>query len=118
MNKVLRKFKAFNFAKSKKNRIFANDDEPSALATDVGKPCIVSGKDAERFLERMREVELEAERRSKMPPTLEELKSRLFYEELVFNMEKDRLALKKEEIRKLKEKIKDLEKKNGKTEEE
>ena len=118
MNKVLRKFKAFNFAKSKKNRIFANDDEPSALATDVGKPCIVSGKSAERFLERIKEVEIEAERRAKIPPTLEELKSRLFYEELVFNMEKDRLALKKEEIRKLKEKIKDLEKKNGKTEEE
>ena len=61
-------FKSFfkkNFAKRKNISTFAenSDNEPTALATDVGKPIVLSGKSAEDFERRMHEVEKKAEYR-------------------------------------------------------
>ena len=117
-NRRLRKINGEDFVKRKKIRTFANDEgeyEPTALATDVGKPIIVGGKSAERFLERMEEVELK--RRENIPPTLEELRTQLSFEEFALSLDKDRIALREKEISELKDKIKELEEKNDKTEE-
>ena len=121
-NRRLRKINTEDFAKRKKIRTFANDEddyEPTALAfTDFTKPSpILEGKDAERFLKHMEEVELEVERRENIPPTLEELKTRLSYEELALSLDKDMIAFREKDISELKDKIKELEEKNGKTEE-
>ena len=117
MNKILRKFKGKNFAKSKKIRTFAND-EPTALAfTDFSKPTpILKGKDAERFIRIMEENEKKAMERAKIPPTKEELEKRLSYMKITYDFDKRQLEKSEKEIKELEAKIKELE--NGKTEEE
>lgn len=121
MNKAkkerLRKFKRKHFAKSKKIRTFANDDEPSALATDVGKGIpILTGKSAQLFLERAAKVEAEAKRRMNEPPTLESLERELKFQKFFLESDKRVMEEREEKIKKLEEKIKEI--KNGKTEEE
>lgn len=120
MNKILRKFKIKSFAKSNKKRIFTSQSEPTALAfTDFTKPTpILSGDAAVRFLERAKQVEEEARKQRNKPLTLEQLEKQLMYEE--FFLEDDRRALMEREdrIENLKNKIKELKEKNGKTEEE
>lgn len=117
MNKILRKFKGKNFAKSKKISTFAND-EPTALAfTDFSKPTpILRGEDAERFIRIMEENEKKAEERAKIPPTKEELENKLNWMKLCYDFEKRQLEESEKEIKELEAKIKEL--KNGKTEEE
>jgi hypothetical protein len=122
MNKVkkelLRKFKRKHFAKSKKFRTFAEEDEPTALAfTDFSKPIPpLKGKDAERFIRIMEENERKAEERTKIPPTKEELENKLNWMKLCYDFEKRQLEENEKEIKELEAKIKDF--KNGKTEEE
>lgn len=122
MNKAkkesLRKFNKKHFAKKEIFRNFASDCEPTALATDVGKPIIVSGKSACRFLQRMKEVDEAAERRRNIPPTIEELEKQLMYEEFFLEDDLRAIEVRKERISKLKDKIKILKEKNGKAEEE
>ena len=77
LRKFLRKFNKKNFAKTENFRNFASDCEPTALATDIGKPIILSGESACRFLQRMKEVDEAAERRRNTPPTIEELEKQL-----------------------------------------
>ena len=122
MNKAkketLRKFNKKNFAKTENFRNFASDCEPTALATDVGKPIILSGESACRFLQRMKEVDEAAERRRNTPPTIEELEKQLMYEEFFLEDDLRAIEVRKERINKLKDKIKILKEKNGKAEEE
>jgi hypothetical protein len=113
MNKAkkefLRKFKKRNLAKSESFRTFA-DEEPTALATDVGKPIpILSGESARIFLERARQVEEEAKRRMNEPPTLEGLKRELTFQKFFLESEERRLQERKDKIKDLENKIKDLE---------
>ena len=115
--KLLTKFKAERFAKSKKFRTFAKDDEPSAFATDVGKGIpTLTGKSAQLFLERAAKVEAEAKRRMNEPPTLESLERELKFQKFFLESDKRVVEEREEKIKKLEEKIKEI--KNGKTEEE
>ena len=109
MTQFLRKFKILNLDNSKKNRTFASNDEPTALATDVGKPTpILKGKDAERFVRNMVEIE----NRAPQPKTKEDIEKELSYMKIMYEFEKNQLE-------ELEEKIKDLENKlNGKAKEE
>lgn len=99
-------------------RTFANENEPSALACGCKPIPILSGDAAVRFLERAKQVEEEARKQRNKPLTLEQLEKQLMYEE--FFLEDDRRALREREdrIENLKNKIKELKEKNGKTEEE
>lgn len=101
--------------KSKKIRTFAtyDDDEPTALATDVGKPTpILRGEDAERFIRNMEEAERIAEERKSIPKSKEELEKELHFKKWIYDFEKRKLE-------DLEKEITDLEKElNGKTEEE
>ena len=115
---LLRKFKGKSFAKSKKVRTFANDDEPTALATDVGKPIIVSGKSAERFLERAAKVEEEAKRRMNEPPSLEFLERELTFNKFFLEEDLRKVEERKNKIKDLENKINELKEKNGKAKEE
>lgn len=117
-NEILRKIKEEKLANSKKIRNFASDCEPTALATDVGKPIILGGKSACRFLQRMKEVDEAVERRRNTPPTIEELEKQLMYEEFFLEDDLRAIEARKERINKLKDKIKILKEKNGKAEEE
>ncbi len=113
MNKFLRKIKVKNLVKSKKLRTFANNDEPTALATDVGKPIpILKGKDAERFIKSMEEAERKAEERASLPRTKEEIKEELSFKKWLYDFEKRKLEDLEEEIKKLEQEL------NGKTKEE
>lgn len=123
MNKVkkesLRNFNKKNFAKTEKIRNFTSEnDEPSALACGFKPIPILSGDAAVRFLERAKQVEEEARKQRNKPLTLEQLEKQLMYEE--FFLEDDRRTLREREdrIENLKNKIKELKEKNGKTEEE
>lgn len=121
MNKAkkefLRKFKKRNLAKSESFRTFA-DEEPTALATDVGKPIpILSGESARIFLERARQVEEEAEKRRNQPPSLDVLKKELAMNKFFLEQDIDAVKARYDKIRKLEDKIKELEQQNGKTEE-
>ena len=114
MSKFLRKFKAKNFAKSKKIRTFAKNDEPTALAfTDFTKPMpTLEGEDAERFITIMEENNRKAKERAKIPPTREELEKQLSCAKIMLDFQEH-------EVEQLRNRIKELEKKlNGKTEEE
>lgn len=115
---ILRKIKEKKLANSEKNRIFA-ESEPTALAfTDFSKPMLtLKGEDAERFIENMRKAEEEAERRKNEPPSLEDLKRQYSYGKMVLEMEKENLTKREKELEELRIKIKELEEKNGKTEE-
>lgn len=117
---LLTKFKSSNLVNSKKVRNFASEnDEPTALAVDFGKPIpTLSGVSACRFLQRAKEAEEEAKKQRNKPLTLNQLEEQLSFEE--FFLEDDLRAIKEREerIKILKNKIKELRDKNGKTEEE
>ena len=117
---ILRKYRKKNFAKSENFRTFANekDDEPTALATDVGKPIIVSGKSAERFLERAAKVEDEAKRRMNEPPSLEFLERELTFNKFFLEEDLRKVEERKNKIKDLENKINELKEKNGKAKEE
>ena len=110
-DKVLTFINKKSFVKSKKVRTFANekDDKPTALATDVGKPIIVSGKSAERFLERAAKVEEEAKRRMNEPPSLEFLERELTFNKFFLEEDLRKVEERKNKIKDLENKIKDLE---------
>ena len=114
MNKILRNIKKKYFARSKKFRTFANDDEPTALAfTDFTKPIpILKGKDAERFIKNMEEAERRAEDRKKTPKSKEQLEEELHFKKWIYDFEKRKLEILEKEIIVLEKKL------NGKTEEE
>lgn len=121
VSKFLRNIKTSNLVKSRKFRTFANDkdNEPTVLATDVGKDIpILKGEDAIRFMERMKEVEEEAERIKNEPPSLESLKNQLAFEKIMLDFDLDQVKARWTAICNIEDKIKKLEKNNGKTEEE
>ena len=114
---ILGKIKKENFAKSKKFRTFAN--EPSALATDVGKAIpTLTGESARRFLENARKVEIEAEKRRNEPPSLEWLEKELAFNKFFLDQDIDNVKARYKRICELEDKIKKIKEKNGKTEEE
>ena len=119
-NKILNIFKNNILVNSKKNRTFANEDtEPCVLAVDVGKPIpTLKGKDARIFLDRMKKVEEEAEKRKDKEPSLEVLKNQFAMEKMFFESELRNIRNRHNRILKLKDKIDKLEKENGKTKEE
>ena len=95
---------------SKKNRKFATDDEPTALATDVGKDIpTLSGESARLFLERAAKVEEEAKKRMNEPPTLESLKRDLAFQKFFLESQERELEERKNRIKDLEDKIKKLE---------
>ena len=96
---------------SEKNRIFAfDDDEPTALANDSGKPIpTLSGESARRFLERAAKVEEEVKRHMNEPPTLEGLKRELTFQKFLLESEERQLQERKDKIKDLENNIKDLE---------
>lgn len=116
MNKILRKFKGKNFAKSKKFRTFANDDEPTALANSGNKGIpTLTGESARLFLERAAKVEAEVKKRMNEPPTLESLERELTFQKFFLESDKRQVEEREDKIKELEAKIKEL--KNGKTEE-
>ena len=116
---ILGKIKKENFAKSKKFRTFANDSEPSALATDVGKVIpTLTGESARRFLENARKVEIEAEKRRNEPPSLEWLEKELAFNKFFLDQDIDNVKTRYKRICELEDKIKEIKEKNGKPEEE
>lgn len=84
-----------------------SDNEPTALATDVGKPIVLSGKSAEEFERRMHEAEKKAEYRRLHPKekTLEELKNNLSYEEIMLGYYLNNIKLRKKNIENIKKQI-------------
>lgn len=110
-SKRLTKIKEKNFAMSEKNRIFASDDdEPTALAVDSGRPIpTLTGESARIFLERAAKVEEEAKKRMNDPPTLELLKRELRIHKFFLESEERQLQERKDKIKDLENKIKDLE---------
>ena len=101
---LLTKIKNKNLAMSEKNRIFASDDdEPTALAVDSGRPIpTLTGESARIFLERAAKVEEEAKKRMNEPPTLEGLKLELTFQKFFLENEE-------RQLQKMKDNIKDLE---------
>ena len=101
---LLTKIKNKNLAMSEKNRIFASDDdEPTALAVDSGRPIpTLTGESARIFLERAAKVEEEAKKRMNEPPTLEGLKRKLTFQKFFLENEE-------RQLQKMKDNIKDLE---------
>jgi len=113
----LGKFNKKNFAKSKKIRTFASDDdEPTALAVDSGKPIpTLTGESARIFFERAAKVEEEAKRRMNEPPTLEGLKRDLTFQKFFLETEERQIQERKDRIKEIENKIKELEQNsNGK----
>ena len=108
-NNFFNKFFKKDFAKQKNISTFAenSDDEPTALATDFGKPIVLSGKSAEDFERRMHEVEKEAEYRRLHPKekTLEELKKNLSYEEIMLGIYLNNIDLRRKRIEHIKKQI-------------
>ena len=98
---------------SKKNRIFAfDDDEPTALAIDSGKPIpTLTGESAVRFLKRAAKVEEEAEKRMNVTPTLEDLKRELSFQKFFLESEERQIEERKNTIKELEEQLKNLEQK-------
>jgi len=97
---------------SEKSRKFATDDEPTALATDVGKGIpTLSGDSARLFLEKAAKVEEEVKKRMNEPPTLESLKRDLAFQKFFLETQERELEERKNRIKYLKDKIKKLEKK-------
>lgn len=112
MANLLSKIKSFNLVKSKKNRTFATDDEPTALATDVGKETpILRGSDAKRFIENMKK----AEKNASAPKSKEQIKKDLDCRLLLRDLRKRELEELEQEIKVIEAKLKKL---NGETEEE
>ena len=108
-NNFFNSFFQKNFAKRKNISTFAenSNNEPTALATDVGKPIILSGKSAEDFERRMHEVEKEAEYRRLHPKekTLEELKKILSYEEIMLGIHLKNVYSRRKKIENIKKQI-------------
>lgn len=108
-NIFFKKFFKKNFAKRKNISTFAenSDNELTALATDFGKPIILSGKSAEDFERRMHEVEKEAEYRRLHPKekTLEELKKILSYEEIMLGIHLKNVYSRRKKIENIKKQI-------------
>ena len=108
-NIFFNKFFKKDFAKRKNISTFAenSDDEPTALATDFGKPIVLSGKSAEDLERRMHEVEKEAEYRRLHPKekTLEELKKNLSYEEIMLGIYLKNVDLRRKKIENIKKQI-------------
>ena len=108
-NNFFNKFFKKDFAKQKNISTFAenSDDEPTALATDFGKPIILSGKSAEDFERRMHEAEKKAEYRRLHPKdkTLEELKKNLSYEEIMLGIHLKNIDLRRKRIEHIKKQI-------------
>lgn len=95
---------------SKKNRKFAIDDEPTALATDVGKGIpTLSGESASLFFERAVKVEEEVKKHMNEPPTLESLKRDLAFQKFFLESQERELEERRDRIKNLESKIKDLE---------
>lgn len=101
---LLTKIKKKNLAMSEKNRTFASDDdEPTALAVDSGRPIpTLTGESARIFLERAAKVEEEAKKRMNEPSTLEDLKRKLTFQKFFLENEE-------RQLQKMKDNIKDLE---------
>ena len=114
---ILTKIKEKNLAMSEKNRIFASDDdEPTALAVDSGKPIpTLTGESARIFLERAAKAEEEAEKRASVAPTLWDLRRELSFQKFFLESEERQIEERKKTIENLENKIKDLEKLNGKS---
>ena len=108
-SKRLTKIKEKNLAMSEKNRIFASDnDEPTALAVDSGKPIpTLTGESARIFLERAAKVEEEAKKRMNESPTLESLKRELTFQKFFLESEERQLQERKEKIKYLENKIRE-----------
>ena len=108
-NIFFKKFFKKNFAKRKNISTFAenSDNEPTALATDVGKPIVLSGKSAEEFERRMHEAEKKAEYRRLHPKekTLEELKKILSYEEIMLGIHLKNVYSRRKKIENIKKQI-------------
>lgn len=108
-NKFFKKFLKKSFAKRKNISTFAenSDNEPTALATDFGKPIVLSGKSAEDFERRMHEAEKEAEYRRLHPKekTLVELKNNLSYEEIMLGIYLKNIDLRRKRIENIKKQI-------------
>lgn len=89
-----------------KNPIFANDEEPSALATDVGKYIPpLSGSDASRFIEMMRKNSEYYEQHKDDEPTKEELEKTLAMKKVMLKFQEENIRKEKEYIKKLEEKL-------------
>lgn len=99
---------------SKKISTFANDnDEPTALATDIGKPIpILEGEVAERFIKNMEEVEKRARYRTPIPKSDKAIRQELIFKKWMYDFEKRKLEDLETEIKDLEQKL------NGKTKEE
>ena len=114
----LGKFNKKNFAKSKKIRTFASEDNGlTALAVDSGKPIpTLTGESARIFLERATKVEEEAKRCMNEHPTLEYLKCELSFQKFFLESEERQLQERKDKIKEIENKIKELEQNsNGKS---
>lgn len=83
------------------------DDEPTVLATDSGKDFVVSGDDAVRFLERMKEVEENVEKLRNKVPTKEELEEQNRINKILLDVAEARVQELKDEIKKVEDKIND-----------
>ena len=108
---ILTKFKEKFLANPKKNPIFASEcEEPTALATDVGKPIpTLSGEAAIRFIENSIKVEEDVKKHMNETPSLEKLKRELTFKKF-FLEEAERQAEEiKGEIIVLENRIKELE---------
>jgi predicted nucleic acid-binding Zn-ribbon protein len=102
---------------SKKKRIFTDDYEPTALAfTDFSKLTpTLKGEDAERFIRNMEENERKVAEKVKVPPTSEELEKELSCAKILLDFQEREVEQLRDRIKNLENKIKDLEKKNGKS---
>lgn len=77
-------------------------EEPTALATDVGKVIpILEGEVAERFLSIMRENDEKAKEAAKRPLTKEDAEKELAYERMFLRMAEEELKGRKNRIKKL-----------------
>lgn len=114
----LGKFNKKKFAKSKKIRTFAAEDNGlTALAVDSGKPIpTLTGESARIFLERAAKVEEEVKRRVNEPPTLDSLKRELSFQKFFLESEERQIQERKGKIKKIEDEIKELEQNsNGKS---
>lgn len=96
---------------SEKNRIFASDDdEPTVLAVDSGRPIpTLTGESARIFLERAAKIEEELKRHMNETPTLEDLKRELTFQKFFLENEEKNIQERKNKIIEIETKIKNLE---------
>ena len=83
-----------------------DDDEPTALATDVGKNIpILEGEAAERFIRIMEENNKKTEKRAKRKMTKEEAENALHYKRMFLKMKEDEIIQEKKDIKELEDYI-------------